>query len=179
MSIRWTLLSSFSNKARSSHCAAITATGRLLLYSGELRPRVPVDGSLHVIDLEAASATIERVDLEKNNSSWHVLDPVSTSSSPAGQTWVPELRVGAGAVYDPKSESLYVWGGRGGVDMAPLDRYQSGIWKAHVDSSEVAWERAQCFNEEGDEAPEPRSFHASVLAGVSMFRHLIVLARRL
>ncbi|KIJ16115.1 hypothetical protein PAXINDRAFT_168702 [Paxillus involutus ATCC 200175] len=171
MSIRWTLLSSFSNKARSSHCAAITATGRLLLYSGELRPRVPVDGSLHVIDLEAASATIERVDLEKNNSSWHVLDPVSTSSSPAGQTWVPELRVGAGAVYDPKSESLYVWGGRGGVDMAPLDRYQSGIWKAHVDSSEVAWERAQCFNEEGDEAPEPRSFHASVLAGGKLYVH--------
>ncbi|KIK92879.1 hypothetical protein PAXRUDRAFT_829555 [Paxillus rubicundulus Ve08.2h10] len=166
MSITWTLLSSLSNKARSSHCAAITQTGRLLLYSGEFRPRVPVDGSLHVFDLEAASATVEKADLEKNNSSWHVLtaNAASTSTSPG-------LRVGAGAVFDPKSDSLYVWGGRGGVDMAPLDRYQSGIWKAHVRLDEPAWERVQCVNEEGDEAPEPRSFHASALAGGKIYVH--------
>ncbi|KAF9223076.1 galactose oxidase [Gyrodon lividus] len=171
MSIRWTLLSSLSNKARSSHCAAITSSGRLLLYSGELRPRLPVDGSLHVLDLEAPSCTAERVDLDKNNSSWRVLNPVVTSGSPEKSTQVPEPRVGASAVYDSKNESLYVWGGRGGVDMAPLDRCQSGIWRAQVGSGELAWERVQCDNEEEDEAPALRSFHASVLAGGKLYVH--------
>ncbi|KIJ62350.1 hypothetical protein HYDPIDRAFT_94603 [Hydnomerulius pinastri MD-312] len=168
MSIRWTLLSSLSSKARSSHCAAVTSAGQLLFYSGELRPRVPVDGSLHVLDLEAASASVEKGSVAKSDSLWRVLSAVSASSSKLTQ--VPEPRVGASAVYDPQGNNLYVWGGRGGVDMAPLDRYQSGIWKAHFgalgDADKLAWERLECANDDSVEAPALRSYHSSVLAGV-------------
>jgi hypothetical protein len=56
-----------------------------------------------------------------------------------------------------------MWGGRGGVDMAPLDTKQSGVWKAQIKSqNEVVWEKLQA---KGDE-PSPRSFHASVMANV-------------
>ncbi|KAI5981010.1 galactose oxidase [Pisolithus albus] len=101
MSVRWTLLSSLNTKARSSHCAAITACGQLLLYSGENRPGIPVDGSLHVFDIEAG----------------HQLRLPTTPSSKPGQAPVP--RVGATFNYDAHSDSLYLWGGQGGVDMPP------------------------------------------------------------
>ncbi|KAF9238261.1 galactose oxidase [Melanogaster broomeanus] len=168
MSIRWTLVSSLTNKARSSHCAAVTTTGRLILYSGELLPRIPVEGSLHVFDVESPSSTPEQANVEKNNSSWRILNPASASANP---TQLPEPRVGATAVYDPNRESLYVWGGRGGVNMAPLPRHQSGIWRAPLNTPEFAWERLQCANEEADEAPSLRSYHASVLAGGKLYIH--------
>ncbi|KAH7890547.1 galactose oxidase [Phlebopus sp. FC_14] len=161
MSIRWSLLSSLKVVARSSHCATITPAGQLLLYSGELTPRVPVKGSVHVLDLGT------------NNASWRVLSAVPA----AALSDVPQPRVGASAVFDPKENSLYVWGGRGGVDMAPLDRLQSGIWKAHIGDANLqsdgnlSWERVPCANEGGQEAPAPRSYHASVLAGGKLYIH--------
>ena len=151
MSVRWSLVGALASKARSSHCAAVTRTGRLLLYSGELRPRIPVDGALHVLDLES-------------DSPWRSFNP-----SPA-LTHAPEPRVGATAVYDPNTHSLYVWGGRGGVDMAPLDHFQAGVWKAPLDtldtSDTIPWERLPSVNDNSDAAPAIRSYHASVLAGV-------------
>ncbi|KAI6015861.1 galactose oxidase [Pisolithus microcarpus] len=170
MSVRWTLLSSLNTKARSSHCAAITARGQLLLYSGENRPRIPVDGSLHVFDIEAASAS----SVEENNNTWRVLSPATPSSKP-GQAPVP--RVGATFNYDAHSDSLYLWGGRGGVDMSPLDRFQSGVFKASVgdqtlrDIDQLVWERLESTNDESVEVPALRSFHASVLVGGKLYIH--------
>ncbi|KAI6169853.1 galactose oxidase [Pisolithus thermaeus] len=170
MSVRWTLLSSLSTKARSSHCAAITARGQLLLYSGEQRPRIPVDGSLHIFDIEAASSS----SVEENNNTWRVLSPATASSKP-GQA--PEPRVGATFAYDAHSDNLYLWGGRGGVDMSPLDRFQSGIFKASVgdqtlrDIDRLIWERLESTNDESEEAPALRSYHASALAGDKLYIH--------
>lgn len=152
MSVRWSLLSSLAvSNARSSHCAAVTNAGRLLVYSGEHRPRIPVDGALHILDLESPTT-------------WRALTPSPTLSH------APEPRVGATAVYDPHTNSLYVWGGRGGVAMAPLDRFQAGIWKVSLDGLDAAdtvpWERLPSVNDDSDAVPALRSFHASVLAGV-------------
>ncbi|KAG8221434.1 galactose oxidase [Butyriboletus roseoflavus] len=158
MSIRWSLVSTLASNARSSHCAAVTHSGRLLLYSGELRPRIPVDGALHLLDLESHTPS-------------RALNP-----SPA-LTHAPDPRVGATAVYDPHTDSLYVWGGRGGVDMGPLDRFQAGIWKAPLDGLDIAdtvpWERLPSVNDDDDSdaAPALRSFHASVLAGRKLYIH--------
>ncbi|KAI6100354.1 galactose oxidase [Pisolithus sp. B1] len=170
MSVRWTLLSSLSTKARSSHCAAITARGQLLLYSGEQRPRIPVDGSLHVFDIEAASSS----SVEENNNIWRVLSPATASSKPGK---APEPRVGATFAYDAHSDNLYLWGGRGGVDMSSLDRFQSGIFKASVgdqplrDIDQLIWERLESTNDESGEAPALRSYHASALAGDKLYIH--------
>lgn len=143
MSIRWSLLAAFP--ARSSHCAAVTNAGRLLLYSGECRPRVPIDNALHVLDL----------------------DTTLTLRTLGALSHVPEPRVGASALHDDSTNSLYVWGGRGGVDMAPLDRFQAGIWKASLDATDTTtWERLPAVNDNSDAAPALRSFHTSALAGV-------------
>lgn len=147
MSIRWTCLTSLSAKARSSHCASIANKGTLLLYSGEFQPRKPVDGDIHVFDLNRAN----QQSVEDNAGLWRTL---STSLT-------PEPRVGATMVFE--GGNLYVWGGRGGIDIAPLDPKQSGIWKAQISQNEVMWDRLES---KGDE-PSPRSFHASVIANVS------------
>jgi len=164
MSVQWTLLSSLANIARSSHCAAVTTRGQLLLYSGELKARVPVDSSLYTVDLEAAATVTGDVD-----KSWRIL---SSASAPSEPSHTPEPRIGATAIFDAQSDSLYLWGGRGGVDMSPLDRFQSGIFKAFVggqtlqDAQELIWERLKATNDESGEAPDLRSFHASALVDV-------------
>ncbi|KAG1867107.1 hypothetical protein C8R48DRAFT_704240 [Suillus tomentosus] len=151
MSIRWTCLSSLPTKARSSHCASIANKGTLLLYSGEFQPRKPVDGDVHVFDLNNAI----QQSVADNAGLWRTL---SASSK-------PEPRVGATTVFD--GENLYMWGGRGGVDMTPLDPKQAGIWKGQILQNKVIWEKLEG---KGDE-PVTRSFHASVLANGKLYIH--------
>jgi hypothetical protein len=73
----------------------------------------------------------------------------------------------ASAVHDPHTNSLYVWGGRGGVDMAPLVRIQAGIWKAPLhgldSANTIPWERLPSVNDDSDAAPALRSYHALTL----------------
>ncbi|KAF8121609.1 galactose oxidase [Boletus edulis] len=156
MSIRWSLVNALP--ARSSHSVAVSNTGRLLLYSGEHRPRIPVDNDLHVLDLESTSPSLRTF--------------AALAASRA-----PEPRVGASAVHDPHTNNLYVWGGRGGVDMAPLDRFQAGVWKASLDALDtpstttLAWERLPAVNDDSDAAPAVRSYHASALVRGKLYIH--------
>ncbi|KAH0828774.1 galactose oxidase [Lanmaoa asiatica] len=119
-------------------------------------PASPSTAPLHIIDLESTTPC-------------RALNP-----SPA-LSHVPEPRVGATAVYDTHTNSLYVWGGRGGVNMAPLDRFQAGIWKIPLDALDsadtVPWQRLPSVNDDSDAAPPLRSFHASVLAGGKIYIH--------
>lgn len=168
---RWTLLSTATSLARSSHSVSVTKSGLLTVYGGELKPRTPIDtgfgkddpprGSLHVFDLN------------KDNLSqhWTTLSPASPSSDDAAHgSSVPEPRVGATLVCH--EDALYMWGGRGGQQMTPFDQHQIGIWKATVDQDGqgahgIRWERIAPLNE--DRAPSPRSYHTSVVHGVSLF----------
>jgi len=160
---RWSLLSKAHSKARSSHSLSISHDGLLLLYGGELEPRKPVDaaansstnheslvviGSVHSYDLNN--------ELQNANQPWVMLNP---KLNPV----VPEPRVGATTVWDNTTQSLCLWGGRGGVDMVPLGRQQAGLWQGRIDQSSpssIEWERVNASNE--NDAPEPRSYHASV-----------------
>lgn len=154
----WSLISKTATKARSSHCVTVTNNCRLLVYGGELVPRKPVDGSLYSFDLNSHS--------EKPEDSWIPLSPIAVASSE-----MPEPRVGATTVWDPDSESLYLWGGRGGIDMTPLGGSQPGVWKGQIkagSSGSVEWKRLKASNE--DEAPEPRSYHAAVLCEVRQLK---------
>ena len=151
---RWSLISKTATKARSSHCLTVTNNCRLLVYGGELLPRKPVDGSLHLFDLNSRSV--------KSEDSWS-----SLSSSAATSSETPDPRVGATTVWDPVSESLYLWGGRGGIDMTPLSGNQAGVWRGQIKAGfpeSVEWKRLKAVNEH--EAPEPRSYHAAVLCEV-------------
>ena len=161
---RWSLLAKAPWTARSSHCVAITNSGLVAVYGGELKPRTPVDsaaelnakdsapkGSVHVFDVNVRQHG-------KDPILWQTLRPTSS----AFQSGVPDPRVGATLVSD--GDKWYLWGGRGGVDMAPLNKSQAGIWEARMDGDAVEWKRLSAVNE--DEAPEQRSFHATAISKV-------------
>lgn len=166
----WFSLSKTPFLARSSHCVSVTKSGALIVYGGELKPRTPIDtgvgcdttprGSLHVFDLSKGLLS----------QGWRMLTPDSKHAAADADTGpsLPEPRVGATTVW--LNDALYLWGGRGGQDMTPLEAQQAGIWKATIRAAEgpqqsVRWERVAAVNE--DQAPEPRSYHASVAHGVS------------
>lgn len=178
---RWSLLSKTSWSARSSHCVSTTKSGLIVVYGGELKPRTPVDaasdvkdgvikGSVHVFDIKHLHLSWRGVSGANDARSWQTLTPhpPSARDDHGRVALIPEPRVGATTVTD--GDNLYLWGGRGGVDMSPLDNTEAGVWRGTVDvqdngrSGGVAWERLPAVNEE--EAPEPRSYHAAAILEV-------------
>ncbi|KAH7912913.1 galactose oxidase [Hygrophoropsis aurantiaca] len=172
MSTRWTLLYSLSARARSSHCVSVTSRGLLYLYGGELQPRIPVDSATVTTSKEATKGSVHAFDLTQQNvasNSWTTLIPSALSPD-----LTPEARVGATTVWDEATQSLYLWGGRGGVDMSPLSGTQTGVWKAQLPTGifsdmPIRWDRITATNE--NEAPAPRSYHTAVSAQGKMYVH--------
>ncbi|PCH34148.1 galactose oxidase [Wolfiporia cocos MD-104 SS10] len=163
--VHWSLLSKSARTARSSHCASATKSGLLVVYGGELKPRVPVDsattrtegpirGSVHVFDTNAPKP-------------WQTLDP---QIDPARS--VPDARVGASMV--AIDGHLYLWGGRGGVNMAPLAQGDAGWWRGEVSiggasPATVVWDKVEAVNP--DESPEPRSYHTAAAYEGKIYVH--------
>ncbi|KAG6369560.1 hypothetical protein JVT61DRAFT_14264 [Boletus reticuloceps] len=75
------------------------------------------------------------------------------------QVPAPQNPASAHPPFMTHTNNLYVWGGCGGVDMAPLDRFQAGIWKASLDALDIpstttiAWDRLSAVNDDSDAAP--------------------------
>lgn len=165
---RWTLLSRSQALARSSHCLSVTTTGRAALYSGELKPRSPVDsdgslkGAVHTHDV----AQSRKVDASATK--WKT---VVASEQLDTATRVPEPRIGAASA--AIGEVMYIWGGRGGVDMgAPIDGEEAGVWAIDLTKPEEGvWQRIKATNE--GEAPQPRSYHTMVSLGVSRLFNML------
>ncbi|KDR71239.1 hypothetical protein GALMADRAFT_127176 [Galerina marginata CBS 339.88] len=121
---------------RSSH-ALIAHGGKAYVFGGELKPRTPVDGVLHTIDLSSGQ---------------------HSSIEPATQTAAvgPAPRVGTALA--KVDSALYLWGGRGGKEMKPLS---GELWKLNLGNpKDGRWEK---LSTKGDQ-PEERSYH--VLTGV-------------
>jgi hypothetical protein len=156
-------VSKIAGKARSSHALSVTQDALLLMHGGEFEPRKPVDCD-HII----TEGSVHSFDLRNAGSSWTVLPPQFAPSNSAETAAVPQPRVGATTIWDKYTQSLYLWGGRGGVDMTPLDRKQAGVWKGRVTSTFIEWERMIASNE--DESPEPRSYHATASSEVRLSR---------
>ncbi|WWC64336.1 uncharacterized protein I303_106946 [Kwoniella dejecticola CBS 10117] len=124
---------------RSSHSVSVIA-GTAYIYGGEINPREPVDGDVHAVEL--ASGAYRRI-------------------SASGQT--PEPRVGHVArVIDGK---IYVFGGRGGPAMTPLD--EAGA--VHVfDPSASSW---TTLSTSSTSYPCARSYHCATNSGQQLIVH--------
>ncbi|WVW85903.1 hypothetical protein I302_107941 [Kwoniella bestiolae CBS 10118] len=123
---------------RSSHSISVSQ-GKAYIYGGEINPREPVDGDVHSIDL--ATGTYERI-------------------AASGQ--IPQSRVGhvAGVI----NGKIYVFGGRGGPSMTPLQ--ESG--SVHVyDITTSSW---STLRPNSSQFPCARSYHCSTTSD----KHLIV-----
>ena len=167
---RWSLCSKVSWLARSSHCVSASNSGTIFVYGGELKPRTPVDAADHPKDgvvqgsVHLFNVNLGRAHIAASAQAWNTVRPV-VSTAEGETSGVPDARVGATTVYD--GEYLYVWGGRGGVDMAPLDGAQVGFWRGEVtgNSDGISWTRL--FASNADQEPAPRSFHTSIAHAVS------------
>ncbi|KAF9996232.1 hypothetical protein BGZ80_007308 [Entomortierella chlamydospora] len=112
--------------ARSSHSLAIVGN-KAYIFGGEFHPRIPVDANLYVYDLEDKSV--------------EVIAPDESTPSPR-----------VGATLSAIGSKIYLFGGRGGKDMTPL---QSMLYS--FDTESTKWKVVEA---KSGELPTPRSFHA-------------------
>ncbi|KZT72908.1 galactose oxidase [Daedalea quercina L-15889] len=171
---RWTLRAKGPHSARSSHSIVATPRGQVVVYGGEFKPRTPVDsavsqergevtrGSVHVVDLGLRSAAL----IGDRLKTWTTLSPSRGTNASSKDLEFPVARVGPSMVV--KDDALYIWGGRGGVDMAPLDPGQAGVWRGELTAGQghVAWDH---ISAEG--GPEPRSYHTTAIINGKMYIH--------
>lgn len=136
---KWTRLRSPS-LPRSSHSLSIIKS-KAYVFGGEEKPREPVDNHFHVFTLPLSE--YDEVDYQ-----------VIPAKSTAKNGDVPPPRVGhVASIVDDR---IYVFGGRGGKDMKPLE--ESGrVWV--FDSRLNLWGFLDPAR--GSPYPQARSYHAS------------------
>ncbi|KAI9048388.1 hypothetical protein LZ554_007224 [Drepanopeziza brunnea f. sp. 'monogermtubi'] len=126
---------------RSSHTLSVIA-GRAYVFGGEINPREPVDNDMHIITLP-----------------YDALSSADYKSVPAKAEMaggeVPEKRVGHTAAVI--GERIFVWGGRGGKEMKPLEE-KGRVWV--YDTRTDAWSFLDPMP--GTPFPEARSYHSSL-----------------
>lgn len=131
---------------RSSHSFTII-NGQAYLFGGEIKPREPVDASVHAftIDKEGGSSQSNITDVKGD---------------------APPARVGHTAAR--VKDDIYIWGGRNGVDPKPLEE-NGRMWR--FSTSTQTWTALD--PPEGSAYPEGRSYHSSTSdeASGSIFVH--------
>lgn len=125
---------------RSSHSLSVIK-GRAYIFGGEIRPREPVDNVMHIYTLP--SSGVSEADYK----------PVTACFKDADGE-VPAPRVGhTAATIDNR---IYVFGGRGGPDMKPLEE-NGRVWS--FDTFTSTWSHLDPVK--GTPFPAPRSYHAA------------------
>jgi len=132
----WKRIPTNTTLPRSSHSLSIVQ-GKAYIFGGEEKPREPVDNHVHVFTLSMADN--DEVDYEK--------------ITPAGAD-IPLPRVGhTASIVDDR---IYVFGGRGGKEMTPLNE-NGRVWV--FDTRLNQWSALDPAP--GSPFPAPRSYHAS------------------
>ena len=126
---------------RSSHSLSIVK-GKAYIFGGEEQPRIPVDNHLHVFTLPQS---------EHDETDYQAIPATSSEGS---QGPVPAPRVGHTAT--AIDDRIYVFGGRGGKEMQPLDE-NGRVWV--FDTRLNQW--TFLSPAKGSPYPDARSYHAS------------------
>lgn len=136
----WKRIQTATRVPRSSHSLSVVK-GKAYIFGGEERPREPVSNDIHVFTLPSSGV------LEAD---YKVITP---QASPDGGQ-IPPPRVGHTAnVIDDR---IYIFGGRGGKSMQPLDE-EGRLWV--FDTKLMDWNFLD--PRKGSSYPEARSYHAS------------------
>ncbi|KAJ4403341.1 hypothetical protein N0V91_006572 [Didymella pomorum] len=136
----WQKIHSNDRLKRSSQIASVI-DGTLHIFGGEVQPRQPVDDKVDVVVLSTESPA-------------HETKAASNAPSP---------RVGTAAAV--LINALYIFSGRGGVDMAPVDE-AGAVW-AYTPSTH-AWTQLQPSDPSAP-VPPARSYHTSTSDGARTF----------
>lgn len=125
---------------RSSHSLSVIK-GRAYIFGGEIRPREPVDNAMHIFTLP--SSGVSEADYKS---------VPAAASDTNGE--VPAPRVGhTAATIDDR---IYIFGGRGGPDMKPLEE-NGRVWC--FDTFTATWSHLDPV--QGTPFPAARSYHAA------------------
>ncbi|KAJ4987622.1 kelch repeat protein [Stagonosporopsis vannaccii] len=138
----WQRLVKNDRLKRSSQVLSVI-NGQACIFGGEVQPRQPVDDNVDIIALNAA--------------------PESPAHETKTTRGAPSPRVGtASAVI---KDAFYIFSGRGGVDMAPVEE-NGAVWS--YSSTEHAWSKLVPVD---TSAPYPpaRSYHTATSDGTSTF----------
>ncbi|KAJ5658392.1 uncharacterized protein N7484_002041 [Penicillium longicatenatum] len=123
---------------RSSHIVSVV-DNQAVIFGGELQPREPRDNDVHSVSLDSATTTMN-------------LQPATPE--------FPSARVGtASAVLNGK---IYLFSGRGGIAMAPIDE-NGAIWE--YDLSTKSWTFIQPSDIGSKKYPAARSYHCMTSDG--------------
>ncbi|KNG51951.1 kelch repeat protein [Stemphylium lycopersici] len=136
----WKRLVDDERLRRSSQVISVIDSN-VYIFGGELKPREPIDDKVHIFPLKSNAAGLETK---------------STSSAP-----IP--RVGsASAVLGGK---MYLFSGRGGIDMAPINE-DGALWC--YDPASSSWSKIMPADSSAP-LPPPRSYHCSTSDGKETF----------
>lgn len=136
----WKRIPTNQKLPRSSHSLSVIK-GKAYIFGGEEKPREPIDNQMHIFTLP--SSEYDQVDYQ-----------AIPAEAIASSEEVPPPRVGhTASVVDDR---IYIFGGRGGEEMKPLDE-QGRVWV--YDTKLNLWS----FLDPAKEStfPAPRSYHAS------------------
>ncbi len=136
----WSRIRTDQKLPRSSHSLSVI-TSKVYIFGGEEKPREPVDNHMHVFTLP--SSEDDEVDYQ-----------VIPAEASAGAGDMPPPRVGHTA--SKVDDRIYIFGGRGGKEMKPLEE-RGRVWV--FDTKLNSWS----FLDPPDGSPSPasRSYHAS------------------
>ena len=136
---RWHRIPTDQLLPRSSHSLSVVKS-KAYIFGGEEVPREPVDNHMHVFTLPSS---------EHDEVDYQVIP--AKAATPEGE--VPPPRVGhTASVLDDR---VYVFGGRGGKAMKPLEE-NGRVWV--FDSKSNSW---SFLEPNGSHYPAARSYHAS------------------
>lgn len=132
----WKCITEHSDLQRSSHIASVVGHD-LYVFGGELVPREPRDNAVYSINFSESTAKVK----------------------PAQATSAPSPRVGsASTTLDAK---IYIFSGRGGIAMKPIDE-QGSLWE--YDPSTSQWTNIKPADSSAP-FPEARSYHCMASDG--------------
>lgn len=137
---KWTRISSDVSLPRSSHSLSVIK-GRAFVFGGEEKPRQPVDNDIHAFTLPSS---------EVDSQADYIHYPAVGKDN--GEVPAPRLGHTASVIDD----RIYVFGGRGGKDMKPLEE-NGRVWV--YDTMSKHWSFLDPVK--GSMFPAPRSYHAA------------------
>lgn len=129
---KWIKVAATQQLQRSSHTLS-TIGSTIYIFGGELKPREPRDNHLHKIDVtQPSNASVDSIK--------------AASNAPTPRVGATTAKIGS---------TMYMFSGRGGVAMAPIDE-KGALWA--LDTKSNSWSSVEPSS---STVPEARSYHCT------------------
>ena len=154
--VHWRKVSSHETIRRSSQVIGVSSSSNygplLCIFGGELKPREPVDNETYVLCLDKRKKELENLNPPTNANVLPASLPAVMDTKTSNPK--PSPRVGSAAA--SFNNHTYLFSGRGGQAMTPIDEYGSTWALSHLSNQWVLIEPANS----AAPVPPARSYHS-------------------